>query len=196
MNKEYDDALLNYKEALSEKPGDQYASDKIEENVLNDICEVGFITRNSNKEDLESKNVIEEKVVLISPKNYEIPEKIFLEEILNHPLIILQEECIIKDNLDMSLNDLGYNLDDLNILAQLESTEAIKTLVQKGYGLGFVPYNAVKEEYFDERLQISRIKDYNLDYNIYMVNKPSKKLTSETREFIKEFRNIKTHICG
>jgi hypothetical protein len=32
-----------------------------------------------HKEDLESKNVIEEKVVLISPKNYEISEKIFLE---------------------------------------------------------------------------------------------------------------------
>lgn len=171
------------------------SSDEIEEDVVNNICEVGFITRDSNEEDLVSEMVIKEKVVLISPKDYDFCENIRLEEVLNHPLIILKDECIIKENVDRALNDLGYNLDDLNIVARLETTEAIKTLVKKGYGLGFVPYNAVKEDYLDKKLQVSKIEGYNLDYNVYMVNKASKILTTETREFIEGFRNLGNNIC-
>ncbi len=170
-------------------------SDKIEEDVLNDICEVGFITRPCNEKELICQMVIKEKVVLISPKNYDISEKIDLEEVLNLPLIILKEECIIKDNLDIALNDLGHSINELNIIAKLESTEAIKTLVKKGYGLGFVPYNAVKEENSDNKLKISRVEDYNLDYNVFMVNKSTKVLNNETREFIEGFKNLGKNVC-
>lgn len=171
------------------------ASSEIEENVMNDICEVGFITRESDEKELVNQLVIKEKVVLISPENYDISEKINVVETLNHPLIILKEECIIKDNLNEALNDIGHSMDDLNIIAKLESTEAIKTLVKKGYGLGFVPYNAVKEEYMDKNLKVSLIKDYNLDYNVYMVNKTSKILSNETREFIEGFKTLGKNIC-
>src|SRR6056297_3116251 len=42
-------------------------SDKIEQDVLSDICEVGFITRPPEEKELTSENVVNEKVVLISP---------------------------------------------------------------------------------------------------------------------------------
>ncbi len=170
-------------------------SDEIEEDVLNDICEVGFITSNPQEKDLVSHNVITEKVVLISSENYHIPDKIKIEEVLKHPLIILKGKCIIKDNLNMALNDLGYSIDDLNIIAALESTEAIKTLVKKGHGLGFVPYNAVKEEFSYNRIQISRIEDYSLDYNVFMINKKFDKLSSETRVFIEGFKKLGSYAC-
>lgn len=171
------------------------SSDEIEGDVFNDICEIGFITRPSNEEDLVSQHVIKEKVVLISPKGYDISKKLYLEEVFNHPLIILKDECIIKENFHLALNDLGYNIDDLNIIARMETTEAIKTLVQKGYGLAFVPYNAVKEEYLDKELQVSTIKDYNLDYNVFMITKKYEKLNSTIREFVEGFNKMGKRIC-
>lgn len=170
-------------------------SDEIEDDVSNDICEVGFITRSSSEKNLVSQKVIEENVVLISPKGYDISEKISLKEVLNYSLALLKNKCIIKRKLSLALNDLGYSIDDLNIIAKLETTEAIKSLVQKGYGLGIVPYNAAKEEYFDKKLHVSRIKDYNLDYNVFMITKTFKKLTSETREFIEGFNKLGHNIC-
>lgn len=171
------------------------STDDIEEDVLNDICEVGFITRHSQEENLVSQSLIKEKVVLISPGRYNISEKIYLEEVVKHPLIILKGKCIIKEKLKTALNNLGYSFDDLNIVTELETIEAIKTLVQKGYGLGFAPYNAVKEEYMDKELQISRFEDYRLDYDIFMINKKYKYLSNETREFIEGFKNLGDNIC-
>ncbi|MFW6281795.1 MAG: LysR family transcriptional regulator [bacterium] len=169
-------------------------SEKIEENVLNDICEVGFITNPCREKELISNIVIKEKVVLISPKNYNIASKIDLKEILNHPLIILKDKCIIKDNIKIALNDLGYSFEDLNVIAKLESREALKTLVKKGYGLGFIPYNAVEDE-INKKLKISLIKDYSLDYNVFMINKKSNIINNETREFIQGFQELGGNVC-
>lgn len=190
-------ALIKMKEIF---PSHNYnlisnSSDKITEDLLNDICEVGFITNQPDEENLISHNVITEKVVLISNKDYNVTEKIPLDEVLSYPLIILKEECIIKENLELALNNLGFSIDDLNIISKLETTEAMKTLVKSGYGHAFVPYGAVKEDYFDKKLRLSRIEDYNLDYNVYMVNKMPVLLSNETREFIEGFKNLGNDIC-
>lgn len=170
-------------------------SEKIEGDVLNDICEVGFITKPSMEEELVSEKVITEKVVLISPPNYDIPEKIDLKTILDYKLIVLKESCIIKENLKDALANIGYTFADLNIISKLETTEAMKTLVQKGYGTALVPYNSVKDEFTANELKISRIEDYNLDYNIYMIRKSSEKLTDDLKEFIKGFKSLGSNIC-
>ena len=190
-------ALINMKEKF---PTHDYnlisnSSKKIEEDVLNDICEVGFITNPSLEEDLISEKVITEKVVLISPPNYEIPEKIDLKTILDYKLIILKERCIIKDKLKEALSKIGYTFDDLNIISELETTEALKTVVKKGYGTALVPYNSVKDEFSANELNISRIEDYNLDYNIYMIRKSSEKITNDLKEFIEGFKNLGPNIC-
>ena len=170
------------------------SSAEIENDILNDVCEVGFINRPPRK-DLIFEKVVEEKVVLISPPGRDIPEKIELKEILELPLVILEEECIIKDKLSTALQNISYSIDDLQILTKLDSTEAIKTVVQKGYGLGFVPYNSVKKENENGDLNISRIKDFNLDYDIYLVRKKKSELSLTAREFINGFLSLGSNIC-
>ena len=170
------------------------SSDQIEKDVMNDICEVGFINREPDEE-LMFNRVIEEKVVLISLPGYDIPEKFNLAEILNQPLVILKDKCIIKEKLNQALQKAGHSMEDLNIITKLESTEALKTVVQKGYGVAFVPYNAVKKEIETKELKIARVKDYNLDYNIYMISKNKEELNSKAREFINGFVKLGNNIC-
>ena len=171
------------------------SSDQIEEDILNDICEVGFTTNIPREEALVSHNVLKEKVVLVSAKEYNFPEKIVLKEVLKHPLIILNKRCIIIENLESALNEQGYSINELEIASKLDTTEAIKTLVKKGYGAAFLPYHAIKEDSFEGKLNFSRIEDYNLDYNVYMVYKTPDLLSSEIREFIKGFKSLGTNIC-
>lgn len=170
-------------------------SNKIELDVLNDICDIAFIPQRSNENEIISEKIINEKVVLISPTNYELPEKLDLKDVLDYKFIVLKDSCIIKENLKEALFDMGYNFTDLNVISKLETTEAIKTLVIKGYGVAFVPYSAVKDEFMTDELQVSRIKDYNLDYDIFMLRKDSKKLDSKLKEFVKGIKDLGNNIC-
>jgi DNA-binding transcriptional LysR family regulator len=171
------------------------SSDKIEQDVLSDICEIGFTTKPAQAENLHSEEVINEKVVLISPPAFDLPEKVELEEILDHKFVILKEDCIIKENFKDALQDLGMNFSEIEIISRLDSTEAIKTLVRKGYGVAFVPYNAVRDEFSAKEINVSRIKDYNLDYDIYMINKKADFLSDNVKEFIANFKKLGKHIC-
>ncbi|MGM0409556.1 MAG: LysR family transcriptional regulator [Bacillota bacterium] len=170
-------------------------SDKIELDVLNDICDIAFIPQRSKENEIISEKIINEKVVMISPTNYELPEKLDLKDVLDYKFIVLKDSCIIKENLKEALFDMGYNFTDLNVISKLETTEAIKTLVIKGYGVAFVPYSAVKDEFMTDELQVSRIKDYNLDYDIFMLRKDSKKLDSKLKEFVKGIKDLGNNIC-
>jgi DNA-binding transcriptional LysR family regulator len=171
------------------------ASDKIEQDVLSDICEVGFTTRPANEKQLVSENVVNEKVVLISPESYNLPEKINLKDVLDKKFIILKEDCIIKENFKDALNELGKSINELDIIAKLETTEALKTLVRKGFGVAFVPYNSVRDEFFTKELRISKIKDFSLDYDIYMINKKAEYLSENVKSFISRFKKLGNNIC-
>lgn len=171
------------------------SSAKIEQDVLSDICEVGFTTHPAEADNLHSEEVINEKVVLISPPAFDLPEKIKLEEILDNKFVILKEDCIIKENFKNAINDLGKDISELEIISRLDSTEAVKTLVRKGYGVAFVPYNAVRDEFSAKEINVSRIKDYDLDYDIFMINKKAEFLTDDVRDFIANFKKLGRHIC-
>jgi DNA-binding transcriptional LysR family regulator len=169
--------------------------EKIEQDVLSDICEIGFTTHPIKDENLNSKNVINEKVVLISPPSYNMPEKIKLKEVLDYKFITLKEECIIKVNFENGLKKKGYSINDIEIISRLDSTEAMKTLVRKGFGVAFVPYNAVRDEFNAKEIQVSRVTDYNLDYDIFMIYKKAKYLSEEAKEFIRHFKQLGKHVC-
>ncbi|MFP4020441.1 MAG: LysR family transcriptional regulator [Halanaerobium sp.] len=171
------------------------SSDKIEQDVSSDICEVGFTTRPAQSENLQSEEVINEKVVLISPPAFDLPEKVELEDVLKYKFVILKEDCIIKENFKEALADLGRNFSEIEVISQLDSTEAIKTLVRKGYGVAFVPYNAVRDEFSAKEINVSRITDYNLDYDIYMINKKAELLSDDVKDFIANFKKLGKHIC-
>ncbi|RAK04201.1 DNA-binding transcriptional LysR family regulator [Halanaerobium saccharolyticum] len=171
------------------------SSDKIEQDVLSDICEVGFTTHPAQAKNLYSEEVINEKVVLISPPAFDLPEKLKLEEILAHKFVILKEDCIIKEKFKDALGDLDHNFSEIDVITQLDSTEAIKTLVRKGYGVAFVPYNAVRDEFSAKEINVSRIKDYDLDYDIYMINKRAEFVSQDVKEFTANFKKLGKHIC-
>ena len=171
------------------------SSDKIEQDVLSDICEIGFTTRPAQAENLQSEEVINEKAVLISPPAFDLPEKIEMKEIIDHKFVILKEDCIIKENFKNALADLGHDFSEIDIISQLDSTEAIKTLVRKGYGVAFVPYNSVRDEFSAKEINVSRITDYELDYDIYMINKKAEFLSDDVKDFIANFKKLGKHIC-
>jgi len=170
-------------------------SDKIEQDVLSDICEVGFITRPTDENRLVSENVVNEKVVLISPSSYDLPEKINLEDVLDKKFVILKEDCIIKENFKNALSDMGKSIEDIEVISELETTEAMKTLVRKGFGIAFVPYNSIRDEFFAKEINISKIKDYSLDYDIFMINKEAKYLSEDVKSFINRFKKMGNNIC-
>ena len=164
--------------------------DKIEQDVVNDICEMGFSTQPSEIEFLSSKKIHTEKVVLISPSHYQLDEKVKFEDIADLKFVLCNKNERIKEKFEQTINNIGINFKNLEVLANLESIEAVKTLVGNGYGIGFVPYSSISDELKNKMIQVSIVEDINLNYNIYLIHKRQEYLTKELKEFIKTIKEL------
>jgi len=88
------------------------------------------------------------------------------------------------------VNEHGFNLSDCNVLFNLDSTESVKSMVIKGYGISFLPYISIKKELYVGQLVEKTVPEFNLGYDIYMIYKKEITNDSSKTELIKYLKKV------
>lgn len=165
-------------------------SENIKQNVLNDICDIGFIYGKPSDDSLSYFKVGTDKIVLAASQNYRVEDEINTEDFMKHSLITLKEETEIEEKLKQNIENLGYKFEDLNILFDLHSIEAVKASILKGYGISFLSYLTIKQEVYKKQIKIINLSDFSLDYDVYLVTKKDSHTSELVSEFVQYFKKI------
>ena len=163
-------------------------ADEIEQNVLNNICDIGVIYDKPQNPNLSYYKIGKDKMILVAPKNYEIEEEIDFVKLVEHPFILLNDKVYVIDAISKKLNTIGLKIEDLNILYNSDSAEAVKSSVLNGFGIGFLPYTSVKKELYNEQLKEINIKDYSIEYDMYLIYNKNIKEDQVLYNFIEHFK--------
>jgi hypothetical protein len=75
---------------------------------------------------------LEDLIVMVAPGTY--PDSITMEEMKRYPLIVREAGSGTRQCFDMSAKKKGLAATDLNIVAELGDTQAVKEAVKKGWG--------------------------------------------------------------
>lgn len=165
-------------------------SDDIEQNVLNDIYDLGFIYGQPVDTSLEYFKTATDELVLVASPDFNVPDEITLEDLNKYPLIMLNDKLDIYSSLNERLNLIDKNCNDLNILFSLDSTESVKSSSLKGHGLAFLPYLSLKAELYTKQLKLVKIKDFSIFYDVYLIYKKSSCESTSVKEFIDYFIKV------
>lgn len=165
-------------------------SDNVEQNVLNDVSDIGFIHGKPHGSELTSFQVGIDRIVAVTKKNTGIKEEMNIDELQKVPLIMLADSFKIKQKLKGYFKNIGKDLSEFNILFDLDSIESVKSTVIKGYGLTFLPYVSVKKELYTKQLQEVKIKDFEMNYEIHLIYKENKKVNKCVGDCIKYYKKI------
>ncbi|MPM72784.1 HTH-type transcriptional regulator CynR [bioreactor metagenome] len=165
-------------------------SDVVEQNVINDVCNVGFIQGLPNDEELAYSKVGTDRMVIVAGKDYYVKEDISMKELCKHPMILLMEQFKIRRELNGYFSNLGFDIDKQNILFNMDSVESIKSLLAKNLGISFLPYISIKKELYTKQLKEIHVVDFNLDYEVYIIYKHYKDMDRSVREFISFLKKI------
>jgi len=163
-------------------------ADEIEQNVLNNICDIGVIYDKPQNPNLSYYKIGKDKMILVAPKDYEIEEEIDFVKLVEHPFILLNDKVYVIDAISKKLNTIGLKIEDLNILYNSDSAEAVKSSVLNGFGIGFLPYTSVKKELYNEQLKEINIKDYSIEYDMYLIYNKNIKEDQVLYNFIEHFK--------
>lgn len=155
-------------------------SPHIEEHILLEEGDIGFISGPSSKSEINSYKVFSDQVMLVSSFSKPAPQEIKLEELPRYPLVGSTQLICVQRSLEQTLTE---NV-KLNILYNLDSIEAVKLAAIKGHGAAFLPYMSIKKELYNKQLKPIHIVDLQVYNDIYMVKKHHQKCKRDTKQLV------------
>lgn len=160
---------------------------KIEEELVSERCDIGFVAEDiKNDLVLTSKKIFEEEILLVASNisiNY--PDFITERELSRYDLINMATENEITRTVSRYINDF----ESYKITYNLESIDAIKSCVVNGYGLAFLPYSTIKKELYNKEMKIVNIDNLSIVQQVSLV-----KRISETDGLKKIISYIEKHV--
>ena len=183
---------------LSKNPDSRYVlqrgdSDKIHRLLKQGDVRIGFVGAAQDRENYNYHVVAGDRLVLITAntehyrklKNSGTSGRLLLQE----PIILREVSSGTRKAMEAYLNRLGVPVRSLDLVAQIDNTEAIKSSVSRGIGVSVVSELTVREE-----LESGKLLSFDLDAgglfrNIYLCWRKDIVLTSVEKKFVDYVRS-------
>ncbi|WP_313235966.1 selenium metabolism-associated LysR family transcriptional regulator [Sporosarcina ureae] len=167
-------------------------SNKIVDNLKDQLIDVGLIETPIEDPQITLEPILEDELILIAAPDYFSNNElnISLDQLKETPLIIREKGSGTRAVVDKYLKQAGLSLNDLNIVMEFGSTEAIKTAVELGLGVSFISKSAIKKELKLKLLKTYSIKNISFYRSFYIAYCKDRVLKSSTELFLDELRSI------
>jgi DNA-binding transcriptional LysR family regulator len=109
---------------------------------------LGFIEGPARSRDVKTKPFLEDELVLIAPTAHEWAERtsVSCSEIASISLLMRERGSGTRHVIELALERQGVKRNSMHIVMELDSTEAIKSAVEAGLGVGFVSRWAIAKD--------------------------------------------------
>ncbi len=167
-------------------------SNNIITRIKDQLIDVGLIETLIDDPEIMVEPFLEDELILIASPNYFSDNEIniSIDQLKYTPLIVREKGSGTRAVLEQYLNKTGLSMDELNIVMELGSTEAIKAAVESGLGVSIVSRNAIIKEQQLQLLAAYSMKDISFYRYFYIAFRKDQVLKSTTELFIDELRKM------
>lgn len=156
--------------------------------------ELGFLAGNVPGKRFEVKKIMDDEMVFIASPRHPWGGCMNIEagKLLLQPLIVREQGSGSRRDMEAALSDLGLVSDKLNVIAEFNSLEAIKSAVEAGLGLALISRWAISKELQLKTLSAYKIMGATLTRNIYMAVLKEAELTESASRFFRTIPELVT----
>lgn len=108
---------------------------------------------------------------------------ITIDEIKEIPLIFREKGSGTRKVTEEVLDRLGVDIDELNIVAELGSTEAVRQGIKAGIGASIISYRAIEEDISRGSIAVVKIHNLNIERPFYIVTHKKHHLSPIAKAF-------------
>lgn len=147
--------------------------------------EIGFVGAKLEQEGLSFEPFAQDELVLVVPPRHHLAGKLVgLEELKELPLVSREQGSGTRKSWEEHLSRAGVPLEDLRVVAELGSTEAVLRAVKAGMGVGVVSMWAAKDEVMRGELQTVKLDLKNMSRTFFLVRHKSRPLSPSAQKFV------------
>ena len=171
-------------------------TDQIIHDVLSGSPEFGIVGAKTSNKNIYQEKLIEDEMRLIvtSDHKWANEKHVSPDWIFKEPFIVRERGSGTLKSIKLSLKEKGYSSENLNIIAELGSTEAVIQGIKSKVGISILSTIAVAEELKAGTLKALTIKKLNLKRSFYLITHKQRSPSPLCNAFInflkKEFANV------
>jgi DNA-binding transcriptional LysR family regulator len=155
--------------------------------VLDRSIDVGFISKPSDRDELESDCAVTDELVPIAASNHRLARrgKVNSEELRNEMLFFREEGSTTRQETDRMLQECGLTE---SIAMEAASYQAIKASVLEGAGVGIVPLSILDSSEKSDAYATLNAPDLRSSLELHRINLKNRKMTSFQENFMEMVR--------
>lgn len=159
---------------------------KISRYVLEGKLLLGAVGALQPVSDLNAIPFAEDELVLIIPTGHTLARRktVSLSDLSGKEIVWRESDSGTRYVLEQSLQNAGIALEDLRIIAQMGSTEAVLGAVEAGMGISFVSKWAAESKVKTGLLVMRRVKGLNLTRSLYLIYPKGRTLPRPVKTFL------------
>lgn len=161
---------------------------------------LGFVGVASNPKEYHYHPIAEDRLVLITANKepYQTLHRQGISglELLSMPMILREENSGTRQEMERYLMDRNISPDGLNVIAQIDNPEAIRSSVSRGLGVSIMSVLAAREYLMSGRLLSFELGDQGAYRNIYLAWRKDAILNDAEQAFLKFVRNRPVIVAG
>ena len=149
-------------------------SENVEQWLRDGTVDIGFVENASRRPWLHYKPLMADELVLVAGTQgrYGTLESVTPQELRGLPLVLREKGSGTREILENVLGGCGIGSEDLNVVIELSSTEAIKAFVRSSDTLAVVSVIALRRELADGALRIVDIDGVDMPREFATVVRP------------------------
>ncbi|HBG92352.1 MAG: hypothetical protein A2X54_00080 [Nitrospirae bacterium GWF2_44_13] len=156
-------------------------SKKITDMVACDQLLLGIVGAKMENRKLEYRPLVEDELILVSSAKALGRKTISMKNITGMPFLLREEGSGTRKTMERHLSGRGIDVKDLNVVAVLGSTDAVKEAVKSGLGASILSRVAVRDDLKLGILREVKVKGLNMKRSFYII-------THRKRTFPKSYR--------
>lgn len=164
-----------------------YNSQVVISEILDEKISFGLVGYKPNNAQIQYIDLMDDELVLITPKDILLDNDngyINITKLNNLKFIMRKEGSATRNIIISKLKEYGFNVDNLDIIAHVESNNSILEMVKLGLGASFVSYISVASYLDNNKLNIYKIKNLELKRKFYFIYSKKKILTPLENKFV------------
>ena len=163
--------------------------DKMEQGLI----DVGFVGARDTSKKLEFRKLLDDTIVFIAPRGY--PPSVDIEGLKQLPFIMREQGSGTRNYFYSALKKMGINpLAELQVVAELTDTEAIKEAVKSGMGVSCISRMAVNGDIEQGHVITVQVKGMDdLRRSFYMISRKGRSLLPQVKALVEIIDRWKKH---
>jgi DNA-binding transcriptional LysR family regulator len=152
-------------------------TNQICDQVANGDIEIGVVGAAGSRPELTYESFIEDEMVLIVPPGHpwaEIGRIVKIKELSTSPFVIREEGSGTRTTALKALAQKNLPFEELNIVAEMGSTEAVRQAVKADLGVSIISWVAAADDIKSGLLALAKVRGLDLRRQFYLVTNPKR----------------------